>query len=450
MIRAGASAFRFNFSHGSRADHAERFATVRAAAGSAGREVAIVADLQGPKLRVGTLAGGRLRLSLGERYEAVLAGTAAPGIIPIPHAELFAALEPGDALMMDDGALRFTVVEAGAERMLLACDVPGLLSDNKGVNVPGRRLPLAALTDKDRADLAFALEHGADYIALSFVQSADDLRPARALMAGTPARLIAKIEKPAAMDDLGAIIAGADALMVARGDLGVELPLEDVPQAQRRIIRGARTAGKPVIVATQMLESMVDAPLPTRAEASDTAAAAYLGADCVMLSAETAVGRHPEAAIAIMSRILTAVAKDEGAAAEIAAAAEHAAPHSDAEVVASAAAWSAQACGARAILAATSSGGTAYAVARNRPSVPLLAISSNRVTARQLALVWGVTPIPAEEEASFEELARNAARVAAAKLDIGSDGRIILIAGQPSGVRGGTNTMKLIKVGTEQ
>ncbi|MEM9837963.1 MAG: pyruvate kinase [Pseudomonadota bacterium] len=448
MLRSGASAFRFNFSHGSHEDHAERFVTVREIAAKLGKPVAIVSDLQGPKLRVGKLSGGELKLSYGESYEAILGEEAGEGQIPVPHPELFAALQVGDDVMMNDGAFRFTVAEAGAERMVLKCDVPGKLTNNKGINIPGRKLPLAALTEKDRADLAFALEQGTDYVALSFVQTAEDLREARRLIGDNPARLIAKIEKPGAMAELQEIVQETDCLMVARGDLGVELPLEAVPRAQRKIIRLARSAGKPVIVATQMLESMIESPTPTRAEASDTAAAAYLGADCVMLSAETAVGRHPEAAIAIMKRILTAVAEDEGSAAEIAAAAERITPESDAEVVAASAAWAAEKAGTSGILAATLSGGTAYAVARNRPAVPVVAITANPVSARQLALVWGVYPVSVEHDASFEELSQNAARVAREQLDVSDDDRIILIAGQPSGVKGGTNTMKLIRVGS--
>jgi pyruvate kinase len=446
MIRSGASAFRFNFSHGSHADHAERFTIVREAAEKVGRQIAIVSDLQGPKLRIGRLAGGELTLSYGDVYEAVLGETAEAGRVPIPHPELFAALQPGDTVMMNDGAFRFTVTESGKERMAFRCDVPGKLSDNKGINIPGRKLPLAALTEKDEADLAFALEQGTDYIALSFVQTADDLRLARSKMGGSRTKLIAKIEKPGAMDELPQIVAEADALMVARGDLGVELPLEVVPRAQRRIIRLAREAGKPVIVATQMLESMIQSPVPTRAEASDTAAAAYLGADCVMLSAETAVGRHPEAAIATMGRILRAVDEDEGAGLEIGMAAAASEPRTGAEIIAAAAAWSAEKAGVNAILAATLSGGTAYAVARRRPGVPVLAITPDAMSARQLALAWGVKPVLVEKDETFEQLSKHAANVARAELDLSKGGRVVLIAGIPSGVRGGTNTMKLIEV----
>ncbi len=446
MLLAGASAFRFNFSHGSHADHAERFRIVREAAEKVGRPVAIVSDLQGPKLRVGQLAGGELNLGFQQDYDVILSETAPDGVIPIPHAELFDALEVGDLVMMNDGALRFTVKQSGAERMVFTCEVPGRLTNNKGVNIPGRKLPLAALTEKDAEDLEFALKQGTDYVALSFVQSAEDLAEARRLMGDHPARLIAKIEKPGAMNELDAIVEASDALMVARGDLGVELPLEAVPRAQRKIIRLARNAGKPVIVATQMLESMIEAPTPTRAEASDTAAAAYLGADCVMLSAETAVGRHPEAAIAIMNRILGAVAEDEGALSEIDAAADPASPESDAEVIAASAAWSAEEAGAEAILASTMTGGTAYGVARHRPAVPIIAISPNAQSAQQMALVWGLVPVLVERDHSFEELSARAAEVARSQLDVSAGGRIVLIAGMPSGVKGGTNTMKLIKV----
>jgi pyruvate kinase len=446
MIRAGASAFRFNFSHGSHKDHAERFKIVRRAAETVGRQIAIVSDLQGPKLRVGKLVGGELSMSYGEIYDAVLGETAPEGAIPIPHKELFAALQSGDVVMMNDGAFRFTVEEASSEKMRLRCDVPGKLTNNKGINIPGRKLPLAALTEKDERDLAFAVEQGTDYIALSFVQTADDLRLARSKMGDSRAKLIAKIEKPGAMAELPEIVGEADALMVARGDLGVELPLEAVPRAQRKIIRLAREAGKPVIVATQMLESMIESPVPTRAEASDTAAAAYLGADCVMLSAETAVGRHPEAAIAIMGRILRAVDEDEGAASEISLAAQSTEPRTGAEIIAAAAAWSAEKAGVSGILAATLSGGTAYAVARRRPGVPVLAITPNEISARQLALVWGVKPVLTQKDETFEKLSKQAAEVARRELSLAEGGQVVLIAGIPSGVKGGTNTMKLIVV----
>jgi pyruvate kinase len=446
MIRAGASAFRFNFSHGSHEDHAERFRMVREAAERVGRQIAIVSDLQGPKLRVGKLAGGELALSYGESYEVVLGESAPEGAIPIPHRELFDALQKGDVVMMNDGAFRFTVEEPGSERMVFRCDVPGKLTNNKGINIPSRKLPLAALTEKDAADLTFAVEQGTDYVALSFVQTAADLRLARSKMGDSKAKLIAKIEKPGAMAELAEIVAEADALMVARGDLGVELPLEAVPRAQRRIIRMAREAGKPVIVATQMLESMIESPTPTRAEASDTAAAAYLGADCVMLSAETAVGRHPESAIAIMGRILCAVDEDEGAGREIGFAAENSEPKTGAEIIAAAAAWSAEKARVSAILAATLSGGTAYAVARRRPAVPVLAITPNALSARQLALTWGIKPVLVEKDETFEKLSKQAANVARAELDLTEGGRVLLIAGIPSGVKGGTNTMRLIEV----
>ncbi|MCQ8185840.1 pyruvate kinase [Parvularcula maris] len=446
MIRAGASAFRFNFSHGSHEDHAERFRIVREAAEKTGRQIAIVSDLQGPKLRVGKLAGGELALSYGESYEAVLGESAPEGAIPIPHRELFDALQKGDVVMMNDGAFRFTVEEPGAERMVFRCEVPGKLTNNKGINIPGRKLPLAALTEKDAADLAFAVEQGTDYVALSFVQTADDLRLARSKMGESRAKLIAKIEKPGAMTELAEIVAEADALMVARGDLGVELPLEAVPRAQRQIIRMAREAGKPVIVATQMLESMIESPTPTRAEASDTASAAYLGADCVMLSAETAVGRHPESAIAIMGRILRAVDEDEGAGREIGFAAQTTDPKSGAEIIAAAAAWSAEKAGVSAILAATLSGGTAYAVARRRPAVPVLAITPNALSARQLALAWGIKPVLVQKDETFEELSKQAADVARTECELTEGGCVLLIAGIPSGVKGGTNTMRLIEV----
>jgi pyruvate kinase len=446
MARAGASAFRLNFSHGSHDEHRARINAIREAEKAVGRPLAILADLQGPKLRVGRLPEEGLKLGFGETYEAVKAEEAPDGRIPINHPELFEALKAGDTVSMNDGALRFVVEEVAANRMRLKCEVPGTLTSNKGINVPGRKLPLDALTEKDREDLEMALDEDVDFVALSFVQSADDLRIARKALRGTDTALIAKIEKPGAIDDLEAITREANGLMVARGDLGVELPLEQVPLAQRRIIRAARAAGKPVIVATQMLESMIENPLPTRAEASDTAAAAYLGADAVMLSAETAVGRHPETAVAIMGRIVRAVNDDDGARNEIFAAADPA-PRGIAETIAAAAARAADAADASAIVAATISGGTAVATAKCRPVVPVLALATRERTARRLALYWGVSPVLVKEAEDFEALCSLAAKEAGKRMGLEPGNRIVLVAGIPGGRMGGTNTMKIITIG---
>ncbi|HMW30521.1 MAG TPA: pyruvate kinase, partial [Plasticicumulans sp.] len=317
LFDAGADVFRLNFSHGSHEDHRARLERIRAIERETGRPVGVLADLQGPKLRVGTFAHGPVTLAEGAAFRLDLErdrpGDA--GRVAMPHPEIFAALTEGAELLLDDGRLRLRVERCGPGYADTRVIAGGLLSERKGVNVPDVVLPLSALTAKDRADLDFALELGVDWIALSFVQRAADLDELRALVRGR-AGLVAKLEKPAAIASLDAIVAASDALMVARGDLGVELPPEQVPAIQKRIVRACRRAGKPVIVATQMLESMVGAPVPTRAEASDVATAIYDGADAVMLSAESASGRFPLEAVAMMDRIIARTETDpEGRAA---------------------------------------------------------------------------------------------------------------------------------------
>ena len=310
LIEAGVDCFRLNFSHGTREEHKRRMAAIRGAEAHAGSPVAVFADLQGPKIRVGTFPDGEIKLRFNETVTLEASNEpGGPGLIRLPHPELVGSLEPGDILKLDDGKQQLTVIERTGRQVKARVDFGGTLKNQKGVNVPTRRIPISALTEKDKEDLAYALDLGVDYIALSFVQHPDDVREARELI-GDRAGIIAKIEKPSALSEIYAIVEIADAVMVARGDLGVELPPEQVPIAQRRIIRTARAAGKPVIVATHMLESMVEAATPTRAEASDVATAVYQGADAVMLSAESAVGRHPQSAVAIMDRIIRAVEDD--------------------------------------------------------------------------------------------------------------------------------------------
>lgn len=448
LLRSGASAFRMNFSHGTHEEHGVRFATVRDAARDLGRHVPLVSDLQGPKLRVGLVAGGSLKLGYGDEVEAHLGEEAPEGCLPVPHEELFDAMGKGDVLMIDDGAIRLSVVEGGQKRLVLKTEVPGTVTDRKGINVPGRRLRITALTDKDRADLAYALDQETDYIALSFVQTAADVSEARELI-GDRARIIAKIEKPSALEDLDAIIDAADGVMVARGDLGVELPLEQVPPAQRRIIRQARERGRLVIVATQMLQSMVDAPIPTRAEASDTAAAVYYGADAVMLSAESAVGRHPEAAVAIMSRIIKAASTDQNYATEMSAASPHELPETVAGAMARAACSAAAEIDAAAIVAGTNTGGTAYLISQSRPLRPLLVLTPNEITARQTSLAWGIEAHVIGSTDDFHALTAQAAKGAREVLELGDDHRVVLVAGLPAGRTGGTNTMKIFKLRDE-
>lgn len=448
LIQAGASAFRMNFSHGSHEEHAARFATVREVAKELGRHIPIISDMQGPKLRVGKLVDGAIKLSFGDQVKAVLGEESPAGTIPIPHTELFDALEAGDTVMLDDGFIRLTVVEPGKTSLIFNVDVPGVLTDRKGVNIPGRKLAIDALTEKDLKDLDFALSQNTDYIALSFVQTAQDVERARAII-GDRARIISKIEKPSALVELDSIVAASDGVMVARGDLGVELPLEQVPPAQRQIIRAARSQGKLVIVATQMLQSMVDAPTPTRAEASDTAAAVYSGADAVMLSAESAVGRHPEAAVAIMSRIIRASSNDPTYHEEMETVLVDLEAHTTASAVATAATYAADVTQAEGLIASTESGSTAYAIAQMRPETRIMALTPLEKTARQTSLAWGVDAVVIDDATGFEGLTQTAAKTAAAHFDLGSDDHIVLLAGIPTGRVGGTNTMKIIRIGDE-
>lgn len=308
LAEAGVDVFRLNFSHGEQEKHKRTCEAIRMTEDLLGRPIAVLADLQGPKIRVGKFPDGALKLDMRGEYDLVVgAETDLANTIPVPRAEILSVLEEGDTILADDGLLIFTVIEAG-DTPRVRSELPGVLKDRKGFTVRGKVLPVPALSEKDRSDLAFALEMGVDIVALSFVQTVEDIEEARSLI-GDKAMIVAKLEKPAAIDNLDAIIDATDAVMIARGDLGVEFPPEEVPLIQRRIVRVARNAAKPVIVATQMLESMVENAAPTRAEASDVATAVYQGVDAVMLSAETAVGRHPATAVAIMNRIIRAVEK---------------------------------------------------------------------------------------------------------------------------------------------
>jgi len=445
LIQSGVDCFRLNFSHGAREDHARRMAAIRAAETHAGAAVGVFADLQGPKIRVGSFEGGQITLKFNDIV--TLEASDAPGegkLLRLPHPELVNALEVGDVLKFDDGRLQVTVIERGRTQVKARVDFGGVLKNQKGVNVPTRRIPISALTDKDREDLAFALELGVDYVALSFVQHAEDVREARALV-GERAGIIAKIEKPSALVEIDAIVEAADAVIVARGDLGVELPPEQVPIAQRKIIRTARAAGKPVIVATHMLESMVDAPTPTRAEASDVATAVYQGADAVMLSAESAVGRHPQSAVAIMDRIIRAVENDNEYWSSLPR--DMTPPQATtADAIALSARHIADTLGCAAIVAYTATGSTALRVARERPRCGVIGLTPIVETARRLSLVWGVKCVVTEDATDTEDMIAKADRTVRA-LGIAEPGdRVAVIAGIPFGRPGKTNTIRLFRL----
>lgn len=445
LANIGVDMFRLNFSHGSHEEHKKRLSHVRQAETLSGKMLPVLADMQGPKLRVGALKDGQINLKYGAEVQLICAEkTTEKNTIPIPHRELFSALKPGDDIMLDDGLVQLTLIAGTGTSAQVKVSVPGVLTDKKGINIPGRQLDIPALTKKDRKDLAFALECGVDYIALSFVQCAQDVKEARTLINGK-AGIISKIEKPSALEELEEIIQLSDAIMVARGDLGVELPLEQVPVAQRRIIRLARRHGKPVIVATQMLQSMVTSATPTRAEASDTASAVYLGADAVMLSAESAVGKHPEAVVAIMARIIEAVEGDEFYWDDIYSALGPAKADSSGAISLSAR-HTVDLLGCKAILACTTTGATAFAISRERPRAPIIGITPNPATARRINLAWGVLAVVSPDYATFLELDQQASKIARQHAHLTTGDTVLLTAGIPMGQKGGTNTMKVIEL----
>jgi len=446
LAQAGADVFRLNFSHGSHEDHAERHRAIRELERELGRPIGILMDLQGPKLRIGRIAGGKTVLAAGQPFRLDLdPAEGGPERANLPHPEIFAALESGTDLLLDDGKLRLRVERHGPDFAETTVLVGGPLSDRKGVNVPGVILPISPLTPKDRDDLAFGLSLGVDWVALSFVQRPEDIAEARALI-GDRAWIMAKLEKPAAIEHLDAIIEQADGLMVARGDLGVELPAQRVPILQQRIVRHARAAGKPVVVATQMLESMTGSPVPTRAEASDVATAIYSGADAVMLSAESASGQYPVEAVTIMEHIIREVEQDPSWRAGLDASHSPARPNTP-DAICCALRRVAELLAPAATVAYTSSGFSALRASRERPSTPILALTPEAATARRLALAWGVHPLHFPEQLSepSEMIARATEAVRQSGLAAPGD-TIIVIAGLPFGHSGSTNLLHIAQV----
>lgn len=437
---AGADVFRLNFSHGSHADHATAVGLVRQVEEQIDRPLAILADLQGPKLRLGIFAQGRVALERGQAFRLDL--DPLPGSetrVSLPHPEIFAALSPGALVLLDDGRVRLEVVASGTDfaetKVLAACE----LSDRKGVNVPGSVIPIPALTPKDRTDLAFALDQGVDWVALSFVQRAADMAELRKLVDGRAA-VLAKIEKPAAVERIDEILDLSHAIMVARGDLGVELSPQDVPVVQKQLVRAVRERGLPVIVATQMLESMTAAPAPTRAEASDVANAVYEGVDAVMLSAETASGQYPVEAVAMMDSVIRRVESDERWPDLMHA--EHAIDEGDSLVAAAvqAARHTAGSC----IAAFTATGRTVLRLARERSQSSVLALSPNLATARRLALVWGVETRLVDDVRSSGDMADLACAEAVGQGAVAPGGRIFVLAGLPMGTPGTANVLRMV------
>ncbi|WP_419827238.1 pyruvate kinase [Sphingomonas sp.] len=449
LMRAGADAFRLNMSHGEPADHAASVKAIRALEKTLSRPTTILADLQGPKLRVGTFADGIVTLKTGDAFR--LDRDATPGDaarVHLRHREIYEALGPGQRLLLDDGKIVLRVTENAGDAIITRVEVGGALSNHKGLNVPDVVVPLAALTDKDRTDLAFALDQGVDWIALSFVQRPEDLSEARRLIGGRAA-LLAKIEKPAAIERLDEIVELSDAVMVARGDLGVELPPERVPPIQKRIVSTARTMGRPVVVATQMLESMIKSPSPTRAEVSDVATAIYDGADAIMLSAESAAGDWPEEAVAMMDRIAVSVENDPDYAARLHFT-ETPPDATTADAIAAAATRIVDTVSATTIVCFTNSGSTVRRVARERPRVPMLALTPKLATARRMGIVWGTHAVHTRDVGSFEEMIAKSKRMALrTKVAAGGD-PIVLMAGVPFGTPGSTNVLHVVRLSGDE
>ena len=442
LARAGADVFRLNFSHGDHDDHARALEAVRAAEAVIERPLAALADLQGPKFRLGVFKGGKADVAPGDVIRLDLAPD--PGDksrVNLPHPELFHALQPASQLLVDDGKVRLKVIRCGEN--FADCEVlqGDRLSDHKGVSLPGAVIPLSPLTAKDRVDLAFALRIGVDWVALSFVQRAADMAELRRLVGGKAA-ILAKIEKPAALRDLGAILDQCDGAMVARGDLGVELEPEEVPVAQKAIIRAARNRGLPVIVATQMLESMITSATPTRAEASDVANAVYEGADALMLSAESAAGAYPVEAVSMMNRIIERVERDPNWP-ELMGAEHGGGEDDDADTLVAAARSAARAGTTACLVTFTSTGMTAKRLARERPLQPVLALTPDINVARRLGLVWGLEPRMAPTPKGLDHLTRGAALFCAELGLAPPNGRILILAGTPFGSPGAANLLRL-------
>lgn len=446
LFLAGVDTFRLNFSHGTHQDHQNRYNIVREIEKKYNRPIGILADMQGPKLRIGKFEGDKIMLKPDQTFildqENVLGSTERVSLF---HPEIYESVSAGTHILLDDGKVMLTVTEVSPKRLVTKVAVAGALSNNKGFNVPNAILKLPALTEKDKTDLKFALDMGADWIAISFVQRPEDVIEARGLI-GNRARLMSKVEKPAAIDTLAGIVEQSDAIMVARGDLGVEMPAEKVPSLQKKIVRACRKMGKPVVVATQMLDSMVSNPTPTRAEASDVATAVFDGADCVMLSNETAAGQFPVEAVEMMNRIIYSVEQDPLQRAIMEAGGAD--PDNTVnDTITRAASAAARQISAAAIISLTSTGRTTKRAAKDRPVVPIISLTDSQTTARQLSIVWGVHSVVTRVVFSdFEELVNDARKFAVEEGFAKAGEHIVVTGGIPFGQPGTTNTLRVTKV----
>ncbi len=442
LFEAGADVFRLNMSHGTHDEQRARYDIIRRVEAELGRPIAVLADLQGPKLRVGAFANGPHDLADGQAFRFDLDNTPGDATrVQLPHPEIFAALEPGAELLVNDGKIRLRVEKCGPEFADCVVTAGGAISNRKGVNVPDVVLPLAALSPKDRDDLEFACQLGVDWLALSFVQRPEDVIEARELAKGRAA-ILSKIEKPAAVRAFAEILKVSDGIMVARGDLGVELPVHSVPPIQKRLVRACRAAAKPVIVATQMLESMIESPMPTRAEVSDVATAIYEGTDAIMLSAESAAGAYPIEAVTTMDNVARSVESDPTYR-DIIESSRSARRQTVADGIVAAAREIAETTDIAAICAFTSSGTTVSLVARERPRVPIIAMTAEQATLRRLCLTWGAHCVLTPELARFKQAVVNAAKAARDFGFADETNQIVVMAGVPFNVPGTTNILRI-------
>ena len=445
LFVAGADTFRLNFSHDMPSTHIKRFKEIRTLEKKVGRPIGILMDLQGPKLRVGKFENGPIFLKSGKNFVFDL--DPAPGNKRrgfLPHKEIFKKIKKGNKILVDDGKLTLIVTKINSNYIKTKVKFSGFISSNKGFNIPNLKFNSASLTKKDKDDLKLALKLGVDWIALSFVQTEKDVLNFKKIIKGR-ASILSKLEKPSAIKNLNKIIEVSDAIMIARGDLGIEVPLETLPSQQKKIINACRQAGKPVVVATQMLDSMVNYPTPTRAEASDVATAIYDGTDAVMLSAETAIGSYPIESVKMMNKIIEEVETDplylninE---------ASHVKAESTAEdAITESAKYVARIMSAKAVVTYTTSGSTALRAARERPDVPILSISPNLNTARRLALVWGVHCIHTKDARNFKDMVLKAGRFAKKEKFAKKGDRVVITAGVPFGQSGATNVLRIASV----
>ena len=448
LVKAGVDAFRFNFSHGTHEEHAERLKTVRNLSTKYNRHLTVIADLQGPKLRIGTFNCDKVLLKKGQKFTLDMKDAAGDETrVTLPHKEIFHALKVGDKLLLNDGNIELEVVSNRNYTAQTVVRVGGYLSAHKGVNLPNVKLPINAITEKDKKDLKFALEQGVDWVCLSFVQSINDVRMARKLI-GKQAWIISKLEKPSAIEELDDIIKESDGIMVARGDLGVECPIQTVPVLQKKIVKACRKYARPVIVATQMLESMIVNPTPTRAEVSDVATAVYDGADAVMLSAETAAGNYPAEAVTMMHQIIKQVEENDSYLAHL----QRDLDLSDCDDVADAITYAAAEMSQilpniAAVVTYTSSGITALSMARERPTAPILSLTSSPIVAQRLGIVWGVkATVCGEFFKDFNKIRENALN-AAKQNKLGKKGDYLVVtAGYPVGQSGMTNLLHTLQI----